>query len=216
MLREVTADTLSLTNRYQGNDMVKIACNNCQGCSDCCRDMEATIVLDPYDIFRLTNFLNKSFESLIGNGVELKVVDGLILPLLSMENEAGCCAFLNEEGRCSVHEARPGICRLFPLGRIYEEDGFSYFLQEGACKAKNKSKVKIKRWLCEEDYAGYEQFISAWHKVIVKYRERAAKARDVEEQKAVSMELLNRFYIRGYQRNEDIFAQIKERITECE
>ena len=216
MLREVSADTLRPGNRYQAEDMVKIACNNCQGCSDCCRDMEATIVLDPYDMFRLTNFLNKSFESLIGNGVELKVVDGLILPLLSMENEAGCCVFLNNEGRCSVHEARPGICRLFPLGRIYEEDGFSYFLQEGACKAKNKSKVKVRKWLCEENCAGYEGFIKQWHALIVKSREKAAKAQSVDEQKAISMELLNRFYIMGYQRNEDIFTQIEKRIVQCE
>lgn len=216
MLREVSEKVLQQTNRYQAKDMVKIACNDCRGCSDCCRDMEATIVLDPYDVFRLTNFLNKSFESLLGNGVELKVVDGLILPLLSMENEKNCCVFLNEEGRCSVHAARPGICRLFPLGRIYEEEGFSYFLQEDACRAKNKSKVRIKKWLCEEDYAGYEDFILQWHKLIVKCREKVAESQELALQKAVSMELLNRFYITGYQRDRDIFVQLKERISECE
>ena len=46
-----------------------------------------------------------------------------------MNNEKEACYFLNEEGRCSIHSFRPGICRLFPLGRFYEEEGFRYFLQ---------------------------------------------------------------------------------------
>ena len=32
--------------------------------------------------------------------------------------------FLNEQGRCSIHDSRPGFCRLFPLGRFYENGGF--------------------------------------------------------------------------------------------
>ncbi|SFQ35519.1 hypothetical protein SAMN02910358_01716 [Lachnospiraceae bacterium XBB1006] len=215
MLREVSADMLTPENRFGAGDMVKIGCNDCKGCSDCCRDMEATIVLDPYDVYRLTQFLNQSFESLIGNGVELSVVDGLILPLLSMENDKGCCRFLDETGRCSVHPARPGICRLYPLGRIYEGDEFFYFLQTDACPAKNKTKVKIKKWLSEENYTGYEAFVRAWHGLIVKKRQAAAQASGLEEQKALSMELLTTFYVNGYRRGEEILPQLMERIAKC-
>lgn len=41
----------------------------------------------------------------------------------------------------------PGICRLFPLGRIYEENGFKYFIQVHECKKQERGKVKIKKWL---------------------------------------------------------------------
>ncbi|MBE5906667.1 MAG: YkgJ family cysteine cluster protein [Lachnospiraceae bacterium] len=215
MLREVSADMLTPDNRFGAGDMVKVGCNDCAGCSDCCRDMEATIVLDPYDVYRLTGFLNQSFESLIGNGIELQIVDGLILPLLSMENESGCCRFLNKEGRCSVHPARPGICRMYPLGRIYEGEEFSYFLQKDACPAKNKTKVKIKKWMGEENYAAYEAFVKAWHGLVVKFRKEALAATDVEVVKAIGMKLLQTFYVQGYARNEEIFPQLMERVKQC-
>ena len=128
MLRDMDIKEISDGQLYKNNDMAKLGCNDCKGCSDCCKGMGNSIVLDPYDVYRLTEHLNCTFERLIGEAFELTVVDGLILPCLAMKGPEEACTFLNKEGRCSVHPYRPGICRLFPLGRIYEEDSFSYFL----------------------------------------------------------------------------------------
>lgn len=216
MLREVDINEISDGNRYGSSDMVKIGCNNCNGCSECCKGMSDTIVLDPYDVARLTKYLNRSFESLIGDAISLIVVDGLILPVIQMNNEKKQCVFLNEEGRCSVHEARPGICRLFPLGRIYEEGGFSYFLQTEECPAKNKTKVKIKKWIGEADYAGYEKYVNAWHNLVIEMRTQVASMTNSEEIKVVCMKLLTEFYIKGYHQTEDVFLQIINRINDWE
>ena len=94
--------------------------------------------LDPYDIYRLTKNLELDFTRLMQGRIALHVEEGLILPHLAMSEENGACSFLNEEGRCSIHAHRPGICRLFPLGRIYENDGFSYFLQVNECVRENR------------------------------------------------------------------------------
>ncbi|MGN0169710.1 MAG: YkgJ family cysteine cluster protein [Lachnospiraceae bacterium] len=210
MLREISLEEISDGKRYGANDMAKIGCNGCKGCSDCCRGMSDTIVLDPYDVYRLTGFLNQSFESLIGNGIALQVVDGLVLPVLDMNNEKKQCAFLNEEGRCSVHPVRPGICRLFPLGRIYEDDGFAYFLQTDQCPAKNKTKVKIKKWIDEPDYSSYEQIVLSWHRFLVSKREEVKELTEPEEQKALSMQILSEFYVKGYGK-EDFATQLRQR-----
>ena len=69
---------------------------------------------------------NENFDTLLANYLELNVVDGMVLPNLKMAGEEEACPFL-KDGRCSIHGYRPGICRLFPLGRIYEENGFKYF-----------------------------------------------------------------------------------------
>lgn len=61
--------------------------------------------------------------------LELNVVDGIILPNLRMNGTREVCSFLNEEGRCSIHPYRPGICRLFPLGRYYEKMDFIIFFK---------------------------------------------------------------------------------------
>ena len=68
-------------------------------------------------------------EALLVEKLELHVVEGIILPNLNMqEREQGkeVCGFLNEEGRCSIHPYRPGICRIFPLGRYYENGSFCH------------------------------------------------------------------------------------------
>ena len=35
-----------------------------------------------------------------------------------MAEDSESCTFLDENGRCSIHPFRPGICRLFPLDAI--------------------------------------------------------------------------------------------------
>ena len=72
----------------------------------------------------MTSNLRCDFNSLMDRYVELGMVDGLIIPNLRLSGDGESCSFLNAEGRCSIHTFRPGICRLFPLGRIYEENGF--------------------------------------------------------------------------------------------
>lgn len=100
----------------------------------CCEEMGTSIVLDPCDIWRLTTVTGKNFEQLLADTIELQVVDGVILPNLRMDGEKEQCVFLNEQGRCRIHAMRPGLCRVFPLGRIYEEGRIRYFLQMDACQ----------------------------------------------------------------------------------
>ena len=132
MIREVSLNDISDGRTYTENDMVKADTAGCEGCHKCCTGMGCSIVLDPYDVWQIKNGLGKSFQELLNDGsIELNMVDGLILPNLKM-GEDERCAFLNEEGRCSIHSLRPGICRIFPLGRIYENGDYRYFLQKDA------------------------------------------------------------------------------------
>ena len=157
MEREIDLKKISDGKLYTNKDMVKAGCGECQGCSDCCRGMGNSIFLDPMDIYRLTTGLECTFEDLLSTCVELQVVDGFIQPNMKMTGKEEQCPFLNEKGRCNIHAIRPGICRLFPLGRCYDgEGGFQYFLQVYECKKEPKSKVKIKNWLGVEEIGRYE------------------------------------------------------------
>ena len=55
----------------------------------CCEDMVDTIILDPLDIYRLTNALHTTFEAMLGTQLELEVYDGLILPHLKKSIKTG-------------------------------------------------------------------------------------------------------------------------------
>ena len=120
MEREIDLKEISDGRLYSSSDMVKADCGDCKGCSACCQGMGSSILLDPYDIYRLSTGTGLTFEDLLKGRIELNMSDGLILPNLKMAGEKEACSFLNEEGRCSVHPFRPGFCRLFPLGRLYE------------------------------------------------------------------------------------------------
>lgn len=201
---------------YDSNDMVRAGCNDCKGCFDCCVGMGESIVLDPYDIYLLTTNLNCSFEALLQQHIELKVVSGLILPHIKMQEADDKCGFLNKEGRCSIHVFRPGLCRLFPLGRNYTEDKLQYFLLQDACTGTNRTKVKVKKWLEVEDYKKYESFLIVWHKLRKKLQETLMKDESVEtdrRREKINLDMLKLFYQMPYEK-EDFYEQFRMRIDE--
>ncbi|MDD6102841.1 MAG: YkgJ family cysteine cluster protein [Clostridiales bacterium] len=212
MKRNVTLEQISDGRLYDANDLVKCDCHGCADCSDCCKGMGESVVLDPYDVYRLTNGLNKSFMDLIaGELISLSVIDGLILPHLNMNGNV--CRFLNDEGRCSIHNIRPSICRLFPLGRYYENGDFKYFLQKGECLCENKTKIKVKKWVDEPDFAKHESFVNTWHYYLY---EVAGKSVDLsqDKQKEVCIKILEVFFIRPYSSN--FFEEFSERLNGSE
>lgn len=208
MKRYVDIKEISDGKRYTSNDMAKLGCNDCEGCSECCHTVGESIILDPWDIYMLETNLNTVFEKLVGTYLELKVVDGLILPHMLLDEKTGC-HFLNEQGRCSIHAFRPGICRLFPLGRIYEERSFSYFLQTQECRRERRTKVKISKWLGIPKLAVYEEYIRKWHYLLKDIQERLPEMEE-QTQKQWNLYILQSFFAMQYQ-EEDFYGQFEKR-----
>lgn len=198
---------------YELNDMVRAACNDCMGCHACCEDMGESIILDPLDVWQLGRGLGVTFEQLLKDKIELHIVDGLILPNLKMNDATNCCAFLNDAGRCSIHSFRPGICRLFPLGRIYEEDKLTYFLQQDGCKKENCSKVKVSKWLDTAELKRNQKYLIDWHSFRKQMKEIVAAEQDDNTIKTITMFLLNTFYVNPYNIEIDFYEQFYARMN---
>lgn len=216
MRRSVTLEEISDGNLYEANDMVKADCQDCQGCCDCCQGMGDSVVLDPYDVYRLSAGLNQQPETLLGEALELGVVDGNILPHLAMKGAEERCVFLNEEGRCSVHEIRPGFCRLFPLGRYYTDNGFKYILQLHECKKKNRSKIKVKKWVDTPQLKKYEKFVLDWHDFLLDVQEICEQTEDETLIRNLNMYVLSRFYYTPYNETEDFYSQFEQRLGKAQ
>lgn len=214
MEREIDMKEVSDGRLYGLRDMVKADCGGCQGCSDCCESMGSTIILDPYDIFRLTTGLGVTFEQLLEDKLELNVVEGLILPNMKTNGESERCGFLNQEGRCSIHALRPGFCRIFPLGRYYENGSFQYFLQIHECKKEPKTKVKVQKWIDTPDIKRNEKFIIDWHYFLKEWTNRLSEAED-SYRKTVCLYLLKTFYQKPYEVEKDFYVQFYERLEEA-
>lgn len=214
MKREVDINEISDGKLYDANDLVKADCNDCKGCCDCCKGMGESITLDPYDVYRLITGLNVSFEILLADKVALDMYDGIILPHLNMNGPEEACAFLNEEGRCSIHAIRPGICRLFPLGRIYENGDFKYFLQVNECSNKNRTKVKVKKWIDTPELKKNESFINQWHDYVNAVQNKVNSDMDEEMIRKINLFNLQHFYIEPYHAD-DFYTQFETRLAKA-
>ena len=211
MKRMVDLSQISDGRLYRSSDLVKLDTGGCAGCSACCHSMESTIVLDPYDMWRLQERRGFTLETLLDGHAQLSVCDGLILPVLTMNGPYESCSFLDENGRCSIHDARPGICRLFPLGRIYEGGDFRYFLQTREC-GKGKAKVRIRKWLDTPDMAQYERFILDWH-AFLEQLSHFLSPEEEDLRKAACLYLLQAFYRVRWDAEQPFYPQYEERMA---
>lgn len=209
---------------YNLEDQVKIACNDCKGCNQCCENMDDTIVLDPYDIWQLTHKLkisgggNVTFELLISEDGPLALGnhDGLILPHMKMvatdREDVGACSFLNN-GRCSIHFCRPGMCRLYPLGRVYSdikgktEIGYIILDEELGCKIQDTDCIKVSDWIGIADDR-YSEFLTRWRNIKKRMISRIEKEQlsvDSKEYFELQMEMLRVYYGAPY--GDDFFDE---------
>lgn len=214
MNRDVDVRDISDGRFYTANDLVKADTGGCDGCSECCRSMVDTIILDPWDIYMLNKNTGMNFTALMEQGfLELNVTDGLILPNLKVSGRTKACPFLDENGRCRVHEARPGFCRLFPLGRYYENRDFRYILQTHECAKKNLTKVKVRKWLGIENLGAYENYIRGWHFYL---RDTESMLKDSREQlrRQVCIYIVKTFFAADYNIREDFYAQFAARLQD--
>ena len=139
----------------------------------------------------------------------------MILPNLKMAGADEACSFLNREGRCTIHPARPGICRIFPLGRLYENGAFRYFLQIHECKKQNRTKIKVKKWIDTPEAATNEQFICDWHYLLKDAERVIQEKKDDEVSKNWNLYLLKLFYMKPYQMGEAFYPQFYQRYFEA-
>lgn len=243
MERNVTMAEISDGKLYSRDDMVKAGCDDCRGCSACCHGMGNSIVLDPYDVYRLTALRGDTPGTSAGGekgGVERRGrTDSANLALRSGADEA--CGFLDEAGRCRIHAYRPGICRLFPLGRFYENGSFQYFLQIHECKKENRTKVKVKKWIDTPDLKRYEAYISRWHYFLKDIRMAETEAAQnllaepcigtpeeqeiqkknratavAEREKRRNLLIMKLFYLLPYDGEKDFYEQFEKRMQMAE
>lgn len=197
---------------YGINDMVKADCGDCKGCFSCCQGMGASILLDPYDVYLLKKNLHKTLEELLEREVELNISEGMILPNLKMQGKEEICGFLDGEKRCGIHPFRPGLCRLFPLGRQYADNRLFYFVLKDACAKEKCSKVKVKKWLGVPEIKDYQEFLILWHD----FRRDFAQAGDGAGDgmvKSRNLFVLNQMYGKDFETPE-FFGEFAQRVAE--
>lgn len=186
-------DKISDGKLYDIEDVVKADTCGCNGCNDCCLDVGDLVVLTPFDVYEIVNCLGVTFNDLLGDKIELHQNNKILLPYLKMQDN-NRCSFLNEKGRCIIHSKRPNICRMFPLGRVYQDNDFKYFLQIGNCPKEDLKDVKVSDWVGIENYNENKEFILEWYKLTKALAFRLKFVRDEKEIEEINQILLDSCY----------------------
>jgi Fe-S-cluster containining protein len=114
----------------------------CGRCGNCCRDK--LIQVSPYEVGLLAEFLGISTTLLIRD-----YLDGVHL----RRQENGNCIFFGEHG-CTVHDARPEVCRLYPLGHRISAEGhesFVHLVPHSATQGTYGESGTVAQWLEHQD-----------------------------------------------------------------
>ncbi len=97
------------------------------------------------------------------------------------------------------------------MGRSYDEKGLHYFLLEDACRIQNRTKIKIKKWLEVPALSQYEKFLAAWHDLRKEVQEQIIKRQSDNFTQKVNVQMLELFFQKSYDTEEDFYQQFEER-----
>ena len=128
----------------------------CSCCGECCRNVEFSVLLEPYDMYRIARHLRETdatingIEDVITEYAEIKILGNTDFPifLLKTRGQKKECVFL-KGGRCSIHEAKPRACHLYPIGAWPNDalDGFDYFIASRKQHHFKGASMRITDWM---------------------------------------------------------------------
>lgn len=130
----------------------------CRKCGKCCKNQNE-ILFSPRDIFRIAQKLEQSPLEILKSCTEIYIGQQSRIPVvhLLMQGQKNACPFLSEHNLCSIHDVKPFVCALYPLGRVmtYEtidspavkENAVRYVMSINCGSAKKRHTVR--KWLAE-------------------------------------------------------------------
>ena len=90
---------------------------HCTACGKCCINRE-DILLNPRDLYRIAKHLNCTPLDVYQNYCESYIGSSSHFPIIRLKPKGHVkrCPYLKDR-KCAVHEAKPGVCAIYPLGR---------------------------------------------------------------------------------------------------
>jgi Fe-S-cluster containining protein len=123
----------------------------CRACGQCCAGK--IIMAGPHEVLGMARLLGMSTTEFLSRHTDH---GGTTLRF----GEDGRCSFVTPEG-CRVHQRRPLVCRLYPLGRATDGEGgekFALFPKESGCEAECGEDGTIETFLESQGVAPYVEW----------------------------------------------------------
>ena len=151
----------------------------CRKCGKCCKHQD-TILFTPRDIFNIARKFHMTPEEVINKYAETYIGSASRIPVVHMvpRGQNAVCPFLRD-GLCSIHDCKPTVCALFPLGRVVVnaeklekglEDGqveVKYILNDIDCGSR-KQVHTVREWLARFGIPEHDEFFLLWSRLTAK------------------------------------------------
>lgn len=195
----------------------------CRRCGKCCKNQD-TIIFSTRDIFNIAHKLGKTMMEVVGEYAEVYIGHNSRIPIVHMvpSGPSRSCPLL-KDGLCSVHDCKPTVCALFPLGRVavnkQKEDGtvdprdfkIRYILNDIECGSAKRVNT-VRSWLARFGIPEHDEFFILWNEVMM---ESGELVRLLEKKKAPEPLLqliwniqMNALYLQ-YDPSQDFFPQFQ-------
>lgn len=148
----------------------------CRQCGNCCRHIEGCVMVESLDAYHIAKFLREQDQSIQTPddiltrycSIEPITERGYPIYVLQATGSDSACVFL-KEGRCSIYEARPRTCRIYPLsvGPGQRGKDFEYVACLDVHQAHFSGRqVMVKDWLTQNFTREYKEFLKREFQIV--------------------------------------------------
>ena len=153
---------------------------HCNQCGKCCINRE-DIILNPFDVYRASKELGLSTAEFITTYGECYIGDTSKLPLIRLRPRGSIrrCPLLKDR-KCSIQNAKPTVCALFPIGRAMSgakqdkasNTNFSakdtiFILTPPGCGDRSETHT-VREWLTTFGIPVEDEFFAKWQSVLIR------------------------------------------------
>lgn len=151
----------------------------CRRCGKCCIHQD-TIIFNARDIYNIAKKKGMTMQGVVEAYTETYIGGNSRIPIVHLLSNGprGACPLLTADGRCSVHDCKPTVCALFPLGRVAinsnngqplqegEMPKIRYILNDHSCGSAKRVNT-VRSWLARFGIPEHDEFYLLWNKVLM-------------------------------------------------
>lgn len=151
---------------------------HCTQCGKCCINRE-DIMLNPFDLFRASKELEMTPQDFVKTYCDTYLGETSRIPIVRIQPRGTIkrCPLLKDR-KCSIHNAKPTVCALFPIGRAFRieagkldekpiaTDQIEYIFNDPHC-GDNSETHTVREWLEAFGIPLQDEFFAKWQDVIL-------------------------------------------------
>lgn len=199
---------------------------HCDQCGKCCINRE-DILMSPRDMYNAAKELGMSVKEFFEQYCETYIGSSSRIPLVRLVPKGSIkrCRLLKDR-KCSIHNAKPTVCAMFPLGRCIQMEAdklgtelsagqIQYIFMDPGCGDKSETHT-VREWLESFGFPIEDVFFLKWQQTVAEVGDilqRAEKRADAKTMELIWNVVFIGCYL-NYKVDEDFIPQFEKNIQD--